>query len=55
MVNVNILLLDPQKPDIGIIGDIGQGYTGHQPGKKSQDQQQPRVPNICAGKNLCYF
>lgn len=55
MVDVNNMLFDPQKPNIGIIGDVGYGYPGHQPGKKSQGQQQRRIPNICAGKNLCYF
>lgn len=55
VVDMNIVLFDPQEPYIGIIGDIGQGYTGHQPGKKSQRQQERCVEYIGAADNLFYF
>jgi hypothetical protein len=35
-IDMDILLLDPQKADVGVVGDICHRYTGHQPGKKGQ-------------------
>jgi hypothetical protein len=55
VIDPNILLLNAQKAYIRIIGDIGHGNRGHEPAKKSQQQQQSGVPNICPGDNLCYF
>ena len=53
--DVNVLLFDPQKTNIGVIGNIIKRYPGHKPGKKSQQEKQAGVPNICATKNLYYF
>jgi len=55
VINMNVLLFDPQKTNIGIIGNIIKRYSSHQPGKKNQRKQQGSVPNICAAENLCYF
>ena len=52
VVNMNILLFDPQKTNISIIGNIIDRYPGHQPGKKSQQKKQSGIPNICAAENL---
>jgi len=55
VINVNVLLFDPQKTNVGVIGNIIKRYPRHQPGKKSQRKQQGGIPNICTTKNLCYF
>jgi hypothetical protein len=55
MINVNVLLFDPQKTNVGVIGNIIKGYPGHQPGEKSQRKYQTGIPNICTAKNLCYI
>ena len=52
VVDMNVLLFDPQKTNIGVIGDIIHRYPGHQPGKKSQQKKQSGIPNICAAENL---
>ena len=39
VVDMNVLLFDPQKTNIGVIGDIIHRYPGHQPGKKSQEKK----------------
>jgi len=52
LIDVNILLFDPQKTNIGVIRNIVRRYPGHQPGKKSQHEKQGKVQNICATGNL---
>jgi hypothetical protein len=39
VVNINVLLFDPQKANIGVVGDVSHSDVGHQPAKKSQRQQ----------------
>jgi len=39
MVNINVLLFDPQKTNIRFIWDVSHGNRSHQPAKNSQGQQ----------------
>lgn len=55
LIDMDILLFDPQKADIRIIRNIGHRYAGHQPGKKSKREQQGGVEYIGAADNLLYF
>lgn len=55
LINMDVLLLDPQKTHIGVIRNIGHRDTGHQPGKKSQREQQGGVEYIGAADNFFYF
>ncbi len=38
VIDMNVLLFDPQKTNVGVVGNIVHGYPGHQPGKKSKRQ-----------------
>jgi len=55
VVDMNILLFDPEKTHIGVVGNISQRDPGHQPGKKSQGKQKGGVEDVGAADNLFYF
>ena len=55
MINVNIMLLYAQKAHIGLIGNIGYGNAGHQPGKKSQRNEQGPVEYVYLPENYLTF
>ncbi len=55
MININVLLFDPQKTNIGMIGDIGHRDPGHEPAEISQYQQEEGVQYIGAADYLFYF
>ncbi len=38
MINTDVLLFDPQKTYIGVVGNIIYRYPRHEPGKKSQGE-----------------
>lgn len=55
VININVLLLDPQKTHISMIGDIGHRDLSHQPGKESKGQQEQGIEYIGTADNLFYF
>jgi len=55
VVNADVLLLDTQKANIGVVGNIVHRYPGHQPGKKCQGKQKDGIEYVGAAENLFYF
>lgn len=40
VVDVNVALLDPEKADVGVVGNVGRRNAGHENGKKRERQQK---------------
>ena len=55
MININVLLFDPQKTNIGMIGDIGHRDLSHQAGKEGKGEQEQGIEYIGTADNLFYF
>lgn len=52
MININIMLFDPQETYVCFIRYICKGDACHKPAKKRQQHQQASIQYVCASRNL---
>ena len=52
MIDINILLLNAQETNVGIVWYIIKRNACHQPAEERQHQQYYDVQYVCATKNL---
>src|SRR5262245_31546206 len=61
MINIDVVLLYAQKPYVGVVREVGNGYPRHQKSEKRERQEQQRIKTIkthekkfCFKQNTCH-